>query len=177
VLDSLHIMLAMSLACLPLLALGYVLGLERAGAIIDSSLPHLVDHPPQPAKAWDIVASLFASGGLPRAWILVAQLYQRDDQHPFLILFSCAAAAFLAALLVILFGLVAATVLRGGPRWHRWLGIEIVDHQSGYYPTWGRALARWALFALFLPLSPIGLFFSRGLHDRCSGCRVRHRRR
>jgi hypothetical protein len=176
-LDGLNTLLAMALVMLPLLALGYVLGLERAGAIIDSSLPRLVEHPPQPAKAYDIVASLFAHGGVQRAWTLVASLYQRDDQQPFLSVFACAAGALLAGALVVLFGLVSATVLRGGPLWHRWLRIEIVEHQSGYYPTWGRALARWALFALLLPLSPIGLFLARGVHDLCCGCRVRHRRR
>ncbi len=177
VLDCLQLLLAMALVCLPVLVTGYVLGLVRAGAIIDSTLPRLVDHPVQPARAYDIVASLFASGGLERAGTLITLLYQRDDQLPFLSLFSCAAAALLAALLVALFGLVSATVLRGGPLWHRWLRIEIVEHQSGYYPTWGRALARWALFAVLAPLSPFGLLFPRGLHDLCCGCRVRHRRR
>jgi hypothetical protein len=176
-LDCLQLLLAMALASLPLLIIGYVLGLERAGAIIDSGLPRLVEHPPQPAKAYDIVASLFASGGLHCAWTLIAQLYQRDDQQPFLSLFSCAAAALLAALLVLMLGLFSATVLRGGPLWHRWLGIEIVEHQSGYYLTWRRALARWVLFVLLIPASPIGLFLPRGLHDLCCGCRVRHRRR
>lgn len=175
--DSVQTLLLMTISAAPLLILGYVLGVSRAGAIIDGGLPRLVEHPHQPALLMEIAASLFAHGGLERASSLVIQLYHRDDQHSFLSLFACASAALLAALLVIVLNLVSATVLRGGPLWHRRLGIEIVEHQTGYFPTWGRALTRWLLFGLFILAVPVGLLVSRGLHDICSGCRVRHRRR
>ena len=176
-LDSLQTAVVMTIVSAPLLLLGYVMGLKRAGAIMDGGLPHLVDHPLQPAHPVEIATSLLSLSGIDRASALVAQLYHRDDQQAFLSFFSCSTAAVLAAMLVVVLGLVSSTVLHGGPFWHRFLGIEIVEHQTGYFPTWMRSLARWLLFALLIVASPIGLLLSRGLHDRFSGCRVRSRRR
>jgi len=168
--------LALALA-LPPLVVGYVLALRAAGAVLRDGLPRLTYTTNEPASAAALAGSLLHAGGLQRAWTLASELQQHYEPLPALLLFAGVTAATLAFVLTHVLGTVVATVLRGGPLWHRRLGLAIVDSRTGAWPGWGRALARWSLLLVLWPLAPLGVLRRRrGLHDRLSGCEIRIRR-
>jgi hypothetical protein len=170
------IALALALA-LPVMTGGYVWALSQAGVVMDQGLPQLTTTPGH-AAVGELITSLFHRGGLSRAGELAGKLMHADDQQPFLILFAASALGLLFAVVAVLIYLVGGTVVRGAPYWHRRLGIEIVEHRTGYQVTWTRGVLRWLVFALLWPLAPLALALDRrALHDVLAGCAVRSKRR
>ncbi len=163
------------LITLPLAAAGYIVALHAAGA-------QVVDHLPRPGgggpgSPWgELVVSLFMPGAIDRAAEMLPYLQRLPDRSPFLALFTAGTLMVLATVLLLLLVTVAATVLHGGPLWHRRMGLEIVRAADGAYPSWTRGTIRWFLALLLAPLAPIAIALRRrSLHDLLSGCDVRRR--
>ncbi len=179
--DGLTALALMALLSLPLLMGGYAWSLTQAGVVIDNGLPQLSATPGNPgatsATGKDVVRSLFRVGGLTRAGELTNKLMHAEAQQPFLTLFVASTLGVLFAMVGGIIYLIAATVVRGAPFWHRLLRLEIVEHPSGYQTTWGRAVARWFAFALLWPLAPLALGLDRrSVHDVIGRCAVRRKR-
>lgn len=105
---------------------------------------------------------------------LARQLHAQASPWPFLLFFLALALGAVVAELLLLWGLVAASVYRGGPWLHRRLGLHLVTRRNGHHPGWLRALVRWSLLAVTWPLAPITAALGvRGLHDWLSGCEIR----
>lgn len=163
---------------LPLAAIGYVIALHAAGAIIVDGLPRVGNGPSTGAPWGALVASLVEYGALGRAVDLLPRFPHLVDRAPFLVLFATGTLIALAAVLLMLFTTVAATVLHGGPVWHRRLGLEVVMIGDGAFPSWSRSAWRWLLALLLWPLAPLTIALRcRSLHDVLSGCEVRRRPR
>lgn len=114
----------------------------------------------------------------PAHWLgldaLARQLHALTSPWPFLLFFLALALGAVVAELLLLWGLVAASVYRGGPWLHRRLGLHLVVRRNGHHPGWVRALLRWTLLAVTWPLALITVALGvRGLHDRLSGCEIR----
>ena len=178
VLDSFQAgVLALALA-VPPLVVGYALALRAAGAVMRDGLPRLSFTADQPASVLQLAGSLLHAGGLARGLDMASELQQNYQRLPALLLFTGVTVAVLAFVLTHLLLTVVATVLRGGPLWHRRLGLAIVDARTGAWPGWGRAFARWSLLLGLWPLAVIAALLRRsGPHDRLSGCLVRTRPR
>ena len=164
---------------LPLMLGGYAWALGQAGVVMEAGLPQMTANPTgKSAPAGEIIGSLFHPGGVARASGLANTLMHADDQQPFLTLFAANALAVLFAVVGVILHLIGATVVRGAPFWHRRLGLEIVEHRTGYQLTWGRAVLRWLACFVLWPLAPLSLALDRrALHDWVSGCSVRSKRR
>jgi len=176
VLDSVLVQVVALLLAVPALVLGYALALQQAHAAIANGLPELRPGDAPVPGVFDLVATLFSARGIDRALALARQLQTLKDAEPFLVLFSGATCAALLFVLTHLVATVAATVIRGAPFWHRNRGLVIVDHRSGRYLGWVRAMLRWTLFWLLCPLAPItAVLAKRGLHDLLCGAEVRPR--
>ncbi|MCK6488032.1 MAG: FHA domain-containing protein [Planctomycetes bacterium] len=174
-LDGLTAVLAILLLALPVALLGWMGGVTKAGVAIGADrLPQLV--PGAHTELADLAAALLRPGALSRVLQLADALRQLDDRGPFLLVFLGCTGAVLLLVLVVLLGLVGATVINGGPTWHRRLHLKILVARNGHHPGWGRAGWRWLLATL---LWPIGLVAAccgrRSPHDLLSGCEVRHR--
>jgi len=176
--DGTTLVLLMAMVGLPLIAGGYGWALNQAGAVIEQGLPQLTTSPGNSAPTWDLITSVLHPGGIARGADIALRLMRAEDQQPFLTLFAAGALGVLFILVTSIIYLIGATVVWGAPYWHRRLGIEIVEHRSGYHLTWGRAVARWLACGLLWPLAPIALALDRrALHDVLSGCGVRGKRR
>jgi hypothetical protein len=127
-----------------------------------------------PAGAGDLAAYLLSPGTWLHLDLLASHLHHLPAAGPFAVLFLSWAAGAVLVELALLAGLVAMTVSRGGPWLHRRLGLTIVIQRNGHHPGWPRALWRWLLLALTIPIAAATLAAgTRGLHDRLSGCEVR----
>jgi hypothetical protein len=178
VLDAVTQLTVILVLVVPTLMAGYGWSLWQAGSIIDQGLPRLALNPAQAADTAALAMTLWHPGGMERAAELVTRLARADDQQPFLTLFATGTLAVLTAVMVLILGTLAATVVRGAPFWHRRLGLEIVEARTGYFLTWTRALLRWLLVALLWPFAVLALpARSRSPHDLLSGCQVRARKR
>lgn len=177
--DGVTAVLLMLVLGLPLIMGGYAWALSQAGVVMEAGLPQLTTQPDSSRTGVGaIIGSLFHSGGLTRASELTVRLMRADAQQPFLSLFAASALGVLFSVVGVIIHLIGSTVVRGAPFWHRRLGIEIVEHRTGYQLTWGRAVARWLAVAVLWPLAPIALALDRrSLHDFVSGCGVRRKRR
>jgi hypothetical protein len=177
--DGVTVLLLMMLLGLPLMLGGYGWSLTQAGAVMDDGLPQLPSSASgQAASGKQIVISLFQRGGLVRAGEVADELMRADDQQPFLTLFASSALGVLFALVGGIVYLIGTTVIHGAPYWHRRLGLEIVEHPTGYQPTWGRTVTRWLAFTILWPLAPLALGLDRrALHDVIGRCAVRGRRK
>jgi len=177
--DGVTAVLLMLVLGLPLIVGGYVWSLSQAGVVMEDGLPQLTTHPDSNGTSTGtVIGSLFHRGGLARASDLTVRLMRADAQQPFLTLFAAGALGVLFAVVGLIIHLIGATVVRGAPFWHRRLGIEIIEHRTGYHLTWGRAVVRWLAFAFLWPLAPIALSLDRrSPHDVISGCSVRRKRR
>lgn len=177
--DGVTAVLLMIALGLPLIIGGYAWALSQAGVVMEAGLPQLTAHPDSTGTGpGAIIGSLFHHGGLARAGELTERLMRADAQQPFLTLFAASALGVLFSVVGVIIHLIGATVVRGAPFWHRRLGIEIVEHRTGYQLTWGRAVARWLAVAVLWPLAPLALALDRrSLHDYLSGCDVRRKRR
>ena len=95
----------------------------------------------------------------PAHWMsldaLARQLHALTSPWPFLLFFLALALGAVVAELLLLWGLVAASVYRGGPWLHRRLGLHLVVRRNGHHPGWVRALLRWTLLAMMWPLALI----------------------
>ena len=179
--DAVMLVLLIVIVDLPLLIAGYVWSLTLAGVVIENGLPQLPTAANGVANGAGnvsaIVASLFHHGGIARAGEMITRLMRADDQQPFMTFFALLVLSVLFALVVVILHLISATVIRGAPFWHRRLGIEVVEARTGYFLTWGRAVARWSAFLVLWPLAPIALALDqRALHDLLTGCAVRKKR-
>jgi hypothetical protein len=175
--DSLTLVLVILLTGVPVLVAGYAWALVQAGAIIENGLPQLTNTAGPGADGIALTKSLLHVDAIPRAVELTGRMMRAADQQPFLSLFATSTLAMLFTVVCVILYLIGATVVRGAPYWHRRLGLEIVEHRTGYLLTWTRAVARWFLFLLLWPLAPIGLGLDRrSLHDVLSGCAVRSKR-
>lgn len=172
--DSATAALVMLLLGLPLILGGYVWSLSQAGVVIGNGLPQLTNQPTSAGPgAGAVIGSLFHPGGVERARELATQLMHADDQQPFLTLFAASTLGVLFALVGVIIYLIGETVVRGAPFWHRRCGLEILQHRTGYHVSWGRAVARWLVFAVLWPMAPLTLALDqRALHDRITGCVV-----
>lgn len=169
--------LALALA-VPPLVVGYALALRAAGAVLRDGLPRLSYTADQPATLLQLAGTLLHAGGLSRALEVAGELQEHYQRLPALLLFTGVTVAVLAFVLTHLLLTVVATVLRGGPLWHRRLGLAIIDARTGAFPGWGRALARWSLLLVLWPVAVVAAVVGRtGPHDRVSGCRVHARLR
>jgi hypothetical protein len=175
--DGLAIVLLIFVIALPLIVIGYVIALHTAGAVMVHGLPHLSETGVGSAAPWsDLLVSLFQPGAVDRALELLGKFQQLRDQSAFLVLFGTGTLIVLAAVLTALLATVAATVLHGGPIWHRRFGLEVVVARDGSFPSWSRASGRWLLAVLFSPCAPFFILAGRrGPHDLLSGCDVRRR--
>lgn len=176
--DGALITCAFLVLTLPILAIGYVIALHAANAVIVDHLPRL-GYGPNPGSPWGaLTASLVEPGALGRAIDLAPEIQRLADRTPFLVLFASGTLLTLVAVLLLLFATVAATVLHGAPLWHRRLGLEIVMVGDGAYPSWTRSAWRWFLALALWPAAPIAIALGhRSLHDVLSGCAVRRRPR
>lgn len=172
--DSVTAAVVMLLLGLPLIVGGYVWSLSQAGVVIENGLPQLTNQPTLVGPGTGaVIGSLFHPGGVERARELAVQLMHADDQQPFLTLFAASTLGVLFALVGVIVYLIGETVVRGAPFWHRRCGLEILQHRTGYQLSWGRAVARWLVFAVLWPMAPLTLALEqRALHDRISGCVV-----
>jgi hypothetical protein len=162
---------------LPILVAGYAWALVQAGAVIDQGLPQLTGTPGNGASGIELAKSLMHDGGVTHAVELSQRLMRASDQQPFMTLFATSSVALLIMMVCAILYLIGSTVVRGAPFWHRRMGLEIVEHRTGYLLTWTRAVVRWLLFLLLWPLAPITLGIDlRSLHDVLSGCAVRGKR-
>jgi hypothetical protein len=175
--DAVTLVVLIVIIDVPLLIMGYVWSLAQAGVVIENGLPQLTTTPNGSANWTEIMASLFHHGGVARAGDIIARLMRADDQQPFMTFFALLVLSVLFALVAVILHLISATVIRGAPFWHRRLGIEVVEARTGYFLTWGRAVARWIAFLVLWPLAPIALALDqRALHDLLTGCAVRKKR-
>lgn len=172
------VLIAISILCIaiPLAAFSYVIALHAANAIIVDELPRIIEIS-TPGAGWGaLLASLTEPGTCARFADTVVQMHKMSNKTPFLILFIGGTLISLIALLILLFTTLAATVLHGGPYWHRRCSLEIVQLSNGAYPSWLRSAWRWLMVFLCWPLAPITIALQRrSIHDLLSGCAVRRR--
>ncbi len=148
-----------------------------AGADISNgqlSVSHLEPH--TAAAAGDVFTLLLTPGPWIHLDQLARQVHALPTAGPFLLLFLGLAVGAVVAELLMLWGLVAATVQQGGPWLHRRLGLIIIVRRNGHHPGWRRALFRWLLLGLTCPVALITMLCGwRGVHDLVTGCVVRRR--
>ncbi len=155
-------------------ALGTVGALAWAGAGIVDGRAVLPGVPVAP------IAELALLATHPSTWLHAGELarlvHGQEAPGPFILLFLSWAAGAVTLEITLLIGLVASTVLKGGPWCHRRYGLAIAVRRNGHHPGWVRATWRWTLLALLAPLAVITAAMGRrGLHDVLSGCEVRRR--
>ena len=176
-LDAMSLVLLATLLGGPVLMAAYGWALVQAGAGMEHGLPVLGVPAAQAADFSMLAGSLLRADGWGRAIAVLGHLSKAADQQPFLTFFAIGTVAVLISVMVLLLGSVAATVVRSAPFWHNLLGLEIVEHPSGYHLTWGRATARWLLVVLLWPLSIFSIVAGhRSPHDLISGCKVRSKK-
>ena len=171
-LDAISNLLLCALISLPIFALGYTIALVSCQASIYNGMPSL-DYQSNSADWQAILSSLSSMDGWQRAYQLCFEIY---DVFPdaFIWIFSALTLGLLGCTLALLISLVAATTIKGGPFWHRKLGILILEKENGFFPTPLRCCARWALALLLFPVSLLTAAINiRGVHDVLSGCSVR----
>jgi len=157
----------------PVAVLGLALGLQRAGASVVDGLPKIAFDQPV-ADLGSLIGSVCGLQGLAHTWTLIPHLRQTDHGVPFLIAMVAVMLAALLFLLVHLITTVVATILYGGPFWHRRAGLHIVETRTGLPPGWSRACARWGLMLVVWPHALwVGLRGKTNLADRWTGLEVR----
>jgi hypothetical protein len=167
-------LLAISLV-LPCLLGGYVLALRQAQAGVLDRAPIIIEGI-RPASTPQLAATLLDANGW-RAVPTILDTLRIDHRPAFLLFFVAATAAVLAWLLVTLSLLVAATMIKGGPYWHRRLGLSIHDRHSGLSCSPGRSATRWLLVAVIGWMAPVFIVLCLpSPHDVISGCLLRYRR-
>jgi pSer/pThr/pTyr-binding forkhead associated (FHA) protein len=173
ILDAVQTSLVSLLVSAPILVFGYALALNQAKAIIHNGLPYLAGRG-TPASMPALAGSLLHEGGIAHAVRVIGLLQTHFERTPFLTLYVTVTLSVLIFLLTHLLSTVVATVLRGGPFWHRWLGLTIIDLSTNAPPSWSVSLRRWFLLLVLWPLAPFSILRKEdGLHDRISGCAVR----
>jgi len=154
--------------------IGATASLALAGAGIDhdklvlSGAPHAA------------IAELAGYVVSPAHWgqveVLARQLHAHASPWPFLAFFLSLALGAVVAELLLLWGLVAASVYHGGPWLHRRLGVHLVVRRNGHHPGWIRSSVRWALLAVTWPAAIVTAAIGvRGMHDMMTGCEIRSR--
>lgn len=167
------LLLALALA-LPGVVGGYAGALRQAGASLDHGVPVLVAEA-EPAGLLDLAGSLITASGRSAAPLLLDTM-RAEHRSAFLIFFVGTTATVLAWVLIGIVFLVAATMVKGAPYWHRKLDLVIRETESGYYPSAPRCLARWGLLLLLAWAAPICIALARrSPHDLLSGCTLRRR--
>ncbi len=173
--DTLLALLGGSLIAIPLLicATAWALFLASAGLSdgrIDMSLHD------DPASFAALITALMRPG----AWSGLSEvldLLRNEDRQAFLVFFIGATLAVLAWILVPLFSLVAATMIKGAPWCHRRCGLTIRNHHNGFHLGPVRSLCRWLLALLLAPAAVVCIVLGRhGPHDILAGSRVQTHR-
>lgn len=171
--DGMQTSIASVVVALPVALLGLALALHRAGASVDDGLPRIAFDQPA-AGLGSLLAAVSSPSGVAQTYALIPHLKTVDQGVPFLIAILALMLALLLFVLAHLLITVVATILHGGPYWHRRFGLRIVEQSSGLPPGWNRALARWVLLLVLWPLAAWACVRGRrGLHDRWTGCDVR----
>ncbi|MFW5751326.1 MAG: FHA domain-containing protein, partial [Planctomycetota bacterium] len=149
--DPLMALFGGSLLALPLLlgSCGWALMLVGAGRV--DGVP-TIDPEVDAASFPALFTDLLAPATWPRLPAVLGQL-RATDQQAFLVFFVGAALATLVWVLVPLFTLVAATMLKGAPWIHRQLDLVIRNHRTGFYLSPWRSCLRWVLALLLAPLA------------------------
>ena len=155
VLDALQTSLISLVISAPIAVFGYALAMHQADAVIRDGLPRLADHSDIPASLLALAGSLLQPGGLAHAKLMAGQLQHHGNHTAFLILYIAVTFSVLVFFLTHLSSTVVATVLRGGPFWHRWLGLNIVDVTTNASPNWSLAMHRWCLLLVLWPLAVV----------------------
>lgn len=170
VLDPVSALLLATLAAALPLWVGLGLALQRAGVGLGGGTLHLGSG--NPAGLGGLLAHVLTPSGMAQAWNLLEPLRQ-EHRPAFLIVFVGATIGALLAALVVLFALIAATIVKGAPFWHRFLGLTIRELTTDAYPSVLRSAGRWLLLPLALPALPLCLLLGwRSLPDVIAGCRV-----
>ncbi len=157
----------------PVVVLGLAFGLQRAGASVVEGLPKIAFDQPV-ASLGSLIGSLCGLQGLAQTWTLIPHLRQTDHGVPFFIALVAVLLAGLLFLLVHLLTTVVATILYGGPFWHRRAGLRMVETRTGLPPGWSRACARWSLMLVVWPHALwAGWRGKTNLADRWTGLEVR----
>lgn len=174
VLDGLGSQLIALLVAAPCLIGGYLVALRQAKATVIDGAPLVIANS-RPASLWELGGTLFG----PNGWNAIGpslDALRADHRQAFLVFFVAATAAVLAWLLVTTSLLVAATMVKGGPYWHRRLGLSIRDRQTGLYCSPGRSALRWLLAGLFGWMAPVFILLALpSPHDQLSRCVLRRR--
>ncbi|MDA3959429.1 MAG: FHA domain-containing protein [Planctomycetota bacterium] len=153
---------------------GYCIALHQAGARVAEGVPVLVEVG-EPASLLDLAATLTGPNGRDAIGPLLDAL-RSEHRQAFLVFFIGATAAVLAWVLIVIIWLVAATMIKGAPYWHRRFNLVIRERDSGYFPSAVRCLWRWTLVAALGWLAPIAILLAhRSPHDVLSGCTLRRR--
>ena len=113
---------------------------------------------------------------MPANWLhihtILGDLHTSHRQQ-FIIFFIGSTIGVLAFVLSTLFYFIASTMSKGAPFWHRGMGLVIREHDTGYYPTALRCVARWTIATLLFVVCPIFILICRrSPHDLITGCRV-----
>ena len=157
---------------LPCVIGGYVVALAQVKAGIVGGEPMI--HPSlTPAPVWDLITTSLSWQGLTAAPEII-NLLREEYRSAFLLFFIGATVAVLAWVMVVISMLVAATMIKGAPFWHRRFNLVIKERQTGFYPSPMRSAARWFLVGLLGWMSP--LFIALALpspHDEITRCWVR----
>lgn len=165
--------LALAIA-LPCVIAGYVVALEHAGAGMIGGVPILAEGV-KPAGLGPLAASLTSAAGWGAVDIMLVTL-RAEHREAFLVFFVAATAAVLAWLLVNISLLVAATMIKGAPYWHRRFGFSIRDRETGLLCSPGRSALRWLLAALLGWMAPVFILLALpSPHDKLAGCVLRRR--
>ncbi len=171
--DGLQTSAASVVVALPVALLGLALALHRAGASVSDGLPRIAFDQPA-AGLGSLLLAVSNPSDVAQTYALIPHLKTVDQGVPFLIAILALMLALLLFVLVHLLTTVVATILYGGPYWHRRFGLRIVEQSSGLSPGWYRALARWVLLLVLWPQAAWACGRGRrGLHDRWTGCEVR----
>lgn len=172
--DPLVALFGGSLIALPLLLGSCAWALMLVGAGRVDGVP-TIDPEVDAASFPALFTNLLDPATWPRLPAVLGQL-RATDQQAFLVFFVGAALATLAWVLVPLFSLVAATMLKGAPWIHRQLDLVIRNHRTGFYLSPWRSCLRWVLALAFAPLAvPAILLARRSPHDLLCGCRLQVR--
>lgn len=168
--DALQTSVLALVVATPAAITGLAFALNRGGASIQDGLPVLVfDQARSPVS--DLAWTLCSPQGLSQAFTLFEPLGLREPsaQTLFILALVLAGLIFLA---VHLAATIAATILVGGPMWHRRLHLRIVaDDRST--PSVGAIVLRWCLLLVLWPQAVWSCLHGRaGIHDRLSGCRL-----
>lgn len=168
--DTVQTSILALVVAIPVAITGLGFALNRGGASIHDGLPVLVfDQARSPVS--DLAWTLCSPQGLSQAFGLFESLGLREPkaQTLFVLALVLAGLVFIA---VHLAATIAATILVGGPMWHRRLHLRIVAADRSA-PSVGAIVLRWGLLLVLWPQAVWSCLHDRaGIHDRLSGCRL-----